>query len=268
MATYLDQIVEWHRARARLDDREIEALELEALAAPPTRDFLGVLTPGITRRQGEVALIAEVKRRSPKNGPIDLGLDAAAVAVDYERGGASCLSVLTDEAHFSGSPGDLVAARAATELPVLRKDFTISITDCYDARIMGADAVLLIAAVLDDATLSACIATSSALSMSALVEIHDEEDLERAVGLGARLIGVNQRDLHSFEVDTTRAVSLASEIPDELVSVAESGIRSPEDVAVLGAAGFDAVLVGEQLVRAADRSLAVRELLKGTLPCG
>jgi len=198
-----------------------------------------------------------VKRRSPSKGAIDADLDPAALAAAYERGGAACLSVLTDVAYFGGSPADLAAARDAVAVPVLRKDFTVSAADVCDARIMGADAVLLIAAALDDVELADFHALAIELGLDALVEVHDEPELERATGVDATLVGVNQRDLVTFAVDTDRAVRMAPKMPDGVIRVAESGINGPDDAAVLAAAGYHSVLVGESLVRSSDPAAAV-----------
>ena len=184
----------------------------------------------------------------------------ARLAQAFARGGARCLSVLTDAEFFGGSPRDLAEARAATELPVLRKDFTVAEADVCDARIMGADAVLLIVAALDDGELRAFHALALELGLAALVEVHDEAELERALATGATLVGVNQRDLESFEVDHDRAERVAAAVPPEVVRVAESGIRGADDAIRLAQAGYDAVLVGETLVRASDPAAAVRSL--------
>jgi indole-3-glycerol phosphate synthase len=205
-------------------------------------------------------VIAEVKRRSPSKGGIAPDLDPAALARAYERGGAACLSVLTDVEFFGGSPEDLAAARAAVRVPVLRKDFTVSAHDVVDARLMGADAVLLIAAALDASELRDLHALARELGLDALVEVHDEPEVDAALAVDASLIGVNQRDLVTFEVDTARAVRLASRLPDGVVRVAESGITGPEDGAHLAEAGYHAVLVGESLVRSSDPVEAVRLL--------
>jgi len=255
MATYLDRILAAHRARARADDRSLAPLVAEARAQSLPRGFAAAL-----RASQGVAVIAEVKRRSPSKGDLASGLDPAALAAAYERGGATCLSVLTDAEFFGGSPDDLRAARAATRLPVLRKDFTVSPADVCDARIMGADALLLIVAALDDSELSDFHAFATELGLDALVEVHDEHELERALQVGATLIGVNQRDLFTFDVDTDRAVRLAPQMPEGVVRVAESGITGPEAAAPLAAAGYHAVLVGESLVRSADPSAAVAAL--------
>jgi indole-3-glycerol phosphate synthase len=259
VATYLDRIMDAHRARAAADHRPLDHLIGAALACGPTRGFRAALatTPGL-------AVIAEVKRRSPSKGDLAPHLDPAALAADYARGGASCLSVLTDEDFFAGSAADLAAARGAVSLPVLRKDFTVAAADVCDARLIGADAVLLIAAALDDAELADFATLAGELGLDALVEIHDEAELERALVINADLVGVNQRDLVTFEVDQDRAVRMAPMMPAGVVRVAESGIRGPHDAAVLAAAGYHAVLVGESLVRAGDPAAGVRALREVT----
>jgi indole-3-glycerol phosphate synthase len=271
--TYLDRIVAAHRAAAAADTRPLAGLVDAARAQPPTRGFGAALRaaarPGPAGARADagtaldartIAVIAEVKRRSPSKGDLAPDLDPAAVARAYERGGAACLSVLTDVGFFGGSVADLQAARAATALPVLRKDFTVSAADVCDARIMGADAVLLIAAALDDAELADLHALSLGLGLDALVEVHDEDELDRALAVGATLVGVNQRDLVTFVVDPDRAVRVAAAMPASVVRVAESGIQGPGDARALAAAGFDAVLVGESLVTAGDPAAAVAAL--------
>jgi|SRR5437763_7360893 len=251
--TYLDAILRAHRASAADDERTLDALLDEARACPAVRGFEHSLRDGFS-------VIAEVKRRSPSKGAIDADLDPVELARAYERGGAAALSVLTDADHFGGSPDDLAAARAAVHIPVLRKDFTVSAADVCDARIMGADAVLLIVAALDDVELSEFHALARELGLDVVVEVHDENELDRAMALDPRIIGVNQRDLVTFAVDTERAVHLAPRIPPGVVRVAESGIGGPDDAEPLVAAGYDAVLVGESLVRAPDRAMAVSAL--------
>jgi indole-3-glycerol phosphate synthase len=262
MATYLDRILDSHRAAARADGRSIDRLVEQAAAAPPVRGWRQALAERSGRMGGPhvVAVIAEVKRRSPSKGDLLVGLDPGSLARAYAEGGASCLSVLTDEAFFGGSRADLQAARAAVPLPVLRKDFTVSALDVCDARLMGADAVLLIAAALDDAELRHLHALAGELGMDALVEIHDEAELERALAVGATVVGVNQRDLVTFAVDSARAVRMAPLMPAGVVRVAESGIAGPADVRALADAGYDAVLVGEHLVTSADPAAAVAAL--------
>lgn len=261
--TYLDRIVAAHRAAAAEDGRALDALVDQARAeAPPVRDFAGALLaePGSRAEQKGLAVIAEVKRRSPSKGDLHADLDPADVARSYAAGGAACLSVLTDVDWFGGSPDDLRAARAAVELPVLRKDFTVSAHDVADARLMGADAVLLIVAALDDAELADFHALARELGLAALVEVHDEAELDRALAVGANLVGVNQRDLVTFQVDPERAVRVGKVIPGEVVGVAESGIKGPADATPLREAGFAAVLVGESVVTSGDPAAAVAAL--------
>lgn len=253
--TYLDRILEAHRASAAADSRPIEGLLDAAGAAAPARDFVAALCDG-----DGLGVIAEVKRRSPSKGDLNPDLDPAQVASSYREGGANCLSVLTDVEFFGGSVDDLQRARRAAGIPVLRKDFTVAPADVCDARIMGADAVLLIVAALDDTELADLHALSVELGMAVLVETHDEAEVERALEVGATLIGVNQRDLVTFEVDTDRAVRVGSVIPDTVVKVAESGIRSAPEARRLAEAGYDAVLVGESLVTSGDPTAAVAEL--------
>jgi indole-3-glycerol phosphate synthase len=263
MATYLDRIVQAHREAARTDRRDLEVLRSLALSAAPTRGFASAL-----RSPAGVTLIAEIKRASPSKGALAPDLDPRKLAADYQAGGASALSVLTDVGFFSGSVEDLVEARDAVTLPVLRKDFTVRSADVLDARIMGADAVLLIVAALSARELQDLIALAVSVGIDALVEVHDETEAERALVAGATLIGVNQRDLTTFDVDTERAVRVARSLPSKLILVAESGIRDEEDVVRLGDAGFSAVLVGETLVTAADPRAAAAELLSGVARTG
>jgi indole-3-glycerol phosphate synthase len=256
MTTYLDKIVAAHRDAAAADRRPIDALIAECRTLAPARGFRAALAAA-----PELAVIAEIKRRSPSKGDLNADLDAAAMAVAYQRGGATCLSVLTDVDYFGGSPADLQAARAACALPVLRKDFTVSAHDVADARRMGADCVLLIAAALSPGELDEFHALATEVGLDVLVEIHDEPEMEVALGVGATLIGVNQRDLVSFEVDHARAVRMGSAFPGGVVKVAESGVRGKADAESLRAAGYDAVLVGETLVTAGDPAAALAELI-------
>lgn len=256
MATYLDGILAYHRRRAAADRRPLDPLAEAAAAQPPARPFAAAIgAPGL-------AVIAEIKRRSPSLGRITDDLDPAAAAVEYERGGAACLSVLTDREHFGGSPADLAAAREATRLPVLRKDFAVSPADICDARLMGADAVLLIAAALAPEELGRLSRLASELGIATLVEVHDEAEIEAAACAGASAVGVNQRNLATFEVDPARAERLRPLLPPGMPAVAESGIKGALDAARIAAAGYDAVLVGEHLVRAADRRAAVGDLVR------
>ncbi len=254
-ATYLDRIVDFHRRAAVHDSRNHAELETAARSVPlPTRGFRKAL------RQPGLSVIAEIKRRSPSKGDLAVNLVPASLATSYESGGAACLSVLTDSDHFGGSVADLQEARNATRLPVLRKDFTVCEHDVFDARIMGADCVLLIAAALDDKELAGLHSLAVELGLDVLVEIHDEYELERALNVGADLIGVNQRDLHTFVVDHDRAKRVGRSMPSIVVRVAESGVRDARDAASLAEAGFDAVLVGESLVTANDPAGAVKDL--------
>ena len=232
------------------------ALRKQAEAAGPARDFAGALRGG-----REVSLIAEIKRKSPSAGWIREDLHAAGQASAYAHGGAAALSVLTDEEHFGGSREDLESARAAVEVPVLRKDFILEPVQLYEARAMGADAVLLIVRILEGAQREELLSVAGELGMAALVETHDADELERALAAGAGVVGINNRDLSSFETDLAVGEELARTVPDGVVLVGESGIGGPEDVDRLGAAGVDAVLVGESLVRAPDAMAAVAELV-------
>ncbi len=253
-ATYLDRILVAHRAEAARDERPIDELIEQAQALLPTRGFEAALErPGL-------GVIAEIKRRSPSKGDLNPGLDPAELAQSYERGGAACLSVLTDREFFGGSPVDLAEARAAVSLPVLRKDFTVCERDVCDARLMGADAVLLIVAALDGRELAHLHSLALRIGLDVLVEVHDADELNRALDVGATLIGVNQRDLVTFAVDTERAASLRPLMPGGTVSVAESGVAGAADAAVLRSAGYHAVLVGESVVTSGDPEAAVRAI--------
>jgi len=256
MATYLDAILQAHRTAAQADNRNLEQLIDQARLLPKTRGFAAALNAST-----KLAVIAEVKRRSPSKGVLSADLDPILLCQSYASGGASCLSVLTDEDYFGGSAEDLAAARGAVSLPVLRKDFTVSAHDVCDARLMGADCVLLIAAALDDVELQDFSELATELGMDSLVEIHDEAELERAVSCtSAKLLGVNQRDLETFMVDQARALRLAAIMPANSIRVAESGVRGQEDALALATAGYHAVLVGEHLVRSADPSAAISKL--------
>jgi indole-3-glycerol phosphate synthase len=236
------------RARAR-------DLEAAASAAPTPLDFEAAL-----RRSGKVALIAEVKRRSPGAGEIRPGLDPATIGRGYAAHGAAAISVLTDRDYFGGSLVDLAAVKAATSIPILRKDFVIDPLQVTEARAAGADAVLLIARILDDALLATLQRTATNLGLTALVEVHDETELARAVAAGAEVIGINNRDLRTFKTDLAVTLRLLERVPPEAVVVSESGIRTRADVERLGQEGVHAVLVGETLLRAADPAEAAGQL--------
>lgn len=254
---YLDKIVQSHREVASRDQRNLDDLAGQASALSSTRGFGERLVQG---SRESLCVIAEIKRKSPSKGVLRANLDAAHIALLYEQGGASCLSVLTDEHFFGGSVDDLQIARASTSLPVIRKDFTVSEFDVLDARLMGADCVLLIAAALTDDELSRFHDLAVQVGLEVLVETHDEHELERALNVGATIVGVNQRDLVTFEVDHARAERMASLIPPTVVRVAESGVRNADDARRLRDAGYDAVLVGESIVTSSDPVAAVRDL--------
>lgn len=261
MSTYLDRILHEHRSRVRDDARRTDSLIERCGDLEPCRGFTSALTGG-----SRLAVIAEVKRRSPSKGDLAADLDPARLAAEYADGGAACLSVLTDAANFGGSPQDLAAARGAVDLPVLRKDFTVGPNDVVDARLMGADCVLLIVAALDDRELADFAALAGELGLDALIEAHDEAEVERALAqTPGHLIGVNQRDLVTFAVDQQRARRVASMIPPSSTKVAESGVRDSNDAEALATAGYDAVLVGEHLVTSRDPAAAV-DALRVPLP--
>jgi len=242
--------------RADVEERK-RSRPLDRLGArtSPRRPFRAALA-----EPGRIHVIAEFKRRSPSRGAIRADADPASMARAYAAGGAAALSVLTDEPFFGGSLEDLAAARAATALPVLRKDFVIDPYQVAEAAAAGADAVLLIAAALPGAELPALHAAAEQAGLDALVEVHDGGELARAREIGARLIGVNSRDLRTMTVDLGTALVLAAAIPDDVVAVAESGIRTAADVARLRAAGYDAFLVGERLMADPDPASALRSL--------
>lgn len=250
LATKTDEVTVLHEPATRATILEA------ALATGPPRDFGSAL-----QGNGALAVIAEIKRRSPSKGELAPDLDPTVLASAYEAGGAACLSVLTDQLYFGGTVADLQDARAATRIPVLRKDFTIDEIQVYETRAIGADAVLLIAAAVpDDALLGDLRTLASELGLAALVEVHDERELERSLAAGATLIGVNSRDLTTFGEDLDVAERLIERLPPDVVTVAESAIRNPADAQRMADAGFDAVLVGEALVRAEDPAAAVRAL--------
>jgi indole-3-glycerol phosphate synthase len=232
-----------------------KTLERDAATAPSPRDFAAALSA-----PDRVAVIAECKRRSPGAGEIRPGLDPAELTRGYARAGAAALSVLTDRDYFGGSLADLAAAKDATPLPALRKDFTIDPLHVLEARAGGADAVLLIVRILTDAMLARLHAEATSLGMAVLVEVHDRGELARALEVHPGIVGINNRDLATFRTDLGTTLELLEDVPDDLLVVSESGIRGPDDVARLGDYGVDAVLVGETLLRAADPEKATREM--------
>lgn len=256
------KVTDWLSRIVATKEEELEAVrprlaELRSRAADsaPPRDFIGAL-----RRPGEVRLLAEIKRRSPSAGLIRGDVDPVDVARAYAEGGAAALSVLTDEVYFGGNLSALERVRGAVELPLLRKDFLIEEVQVWEARAAGADAVLLIVRILDDARLAGLHALAHELGMATLVETHDPSELERALAIGAQCIGINNRDLDTFRTDLGLAIGLAPEIDPAVTLVGESGIRTADDVRRLGAAGVDAILVGESLMRQADLAMAAAAL--------
>lgn len=232
-----------------------EALPLRELGArcehlPPPRGFTTALRFRIER--GDAAVIAEIKRASPSRGLLREDFRPADIAASYERGGAACLSVLTDRDFFQGGDEHLVAARSACALPVLRKDFVIDAYQIYEARALGADCILLIVAALGDAQLVEFSGLAAHLGLDALVEVHDADELERALAIGAPLLGINNRDLRSFETRLDVTLNLLSRVPDDRILVTESGIHTAADVARMRTAGVHAFLVGEAFMRAGD----------------
>lgn len=233
-----------------------EELEAGIASAPRVRDFRAAVSDG-----GRVALIAEVKRRSPGAGEIRPGLDPAQLARDYEVGGASAVSVLTDAKFFGGSLADLTSVRSRVDLPVLRKDFLLDERQLLEARGSGADAILLIVRLLDDGRLAALIRHAEVdLGMTALVEAHDGTEVDRALAAGAGVIGINNRDLSDFTTNIDVTLGLIDRVPSDVVLISESGISSPEQVQQLGAVGVDAILVGEALLRESTPADGARRL--------
>jgi indole-3-glycerol phosphate synthase len=251
--TYLDTILQSHRRRAAQDSRDWEARVDQIRYDGPS--FVLAL------RQGSspfIKVIAEVKRRSPSKGLLAPDLDVAALAAAYRDAGASAVSVLTDQEFFEGSMEDLIVVRRTVALPVLRKDFTVSENDILDAVEAGASAVLLIVAALSDEELRSFMELTDRCGVDALVEVHDVDEGKRAVDAGARIVGVNQRDLRTFDVDTDRAASVLETLPREVLTVCESGLSRVEDVEGAAQAGFDAVLVGEAFVTSSDPSAVAK----------
>lgn len=244
-------------ARAELPEPEIEA---RARAAAAPRDFVAALTAGIAA--GRPAVIAEIKRASPSRGLLRAQFDAKAIAASYERGGAACLSVLTDRQYFQGAPEHLVDARAACALPVLRKDFIVDAYQVHEARAMGADCILLIAAALAGAQMREFESLAHALGMAVLVEAHDGAELEAALELATPLVGINNRDLRSFETRLETTLDLLPRIPPGRVVVTESGILAPADVERMRSHGVRAFLVGEAFMRAPDPGAALKNLFQ------
>ena len=262
--TILDRILARKRVEVAERERALPEAELrQRLAdghAPPVRPFRGALAERVAA--GIPAVITEIKRASPSAGTIRDPFDPAWIAGRYAEAGAAALSVLTDRDFFGGDDSHLPQAREASGLPALRKDFVIAPYQVSEARLLGADCVLLIAAVLDDAVLAECLAQARADGVAALVEVHDQAELDRALAAGADLVGINNRDLHTFETDLATSEALARHVPPHVLLVSESGIHSPTDLARLGAAGIHAFLVGEGLMRSQDPGAALVELVQ------
>lgn len=257
----LDRIVAYKKEEVAAAKARTPLAELEerASGAPCLRDFFGALSRKCAR--AEPGLIAEVKKSSPSRGLIRPDFDPAAIAKAYERGGAACLSVLTDGPSFQGSPEALVAARKATRLPVLRKDFMVDPYQVAEARAIGADCILIIMACTSDGLASELFSTARAMDMSVLVEVHNQDELERALMLNAWLIGINNRDLNTFETHLETTEELALLVPPGRIIVSESGIFTPCHITRLARAGASAFLVGESLMRQPDIEGATRALL-------
>jgi indole-3-glycerol phosphate synthase len=254
VGTYLDAIIAVHRARAAADDRDVgRAMRASLRVEDPPPLVEALIRPA----HEPVRVIAEVKRRSPSKVDLAPDLDPGDLGAAYASGGAAAISVLTDGPHFGGDPADVAAVRARSALPVLRKDFTVAPLDVADARAMGASGVLLIVSALSKRELRELLAVADSLGLAALVEVHDADELHRALDVGASVVGVNQRDLQTFEVNATRAVELAAEFSEDVVTVAESGISTREDAIACAQAGYDALLVGEALVTSPDPAAAV-----------
>jgi indole-3-glycerol phosphate synthase len=257
MSSILDRIVAYKRqetatARGRVPD---EQLDRRAAEVPPTHDFRAALERG-----PGVRIIAEVKKASPSTGLLRADFDPVAIARIYERNGAACISVLTDEPSFQGHLNDLTVVRAAVSCPLLRKDFILDRYQLLEARVAGADAVLLIAEVLDEAALPRLLREAAELGLQALVELYDRANLPRVLDSGARLIGVNNRDLRTFQTRLEHTLDLIEALPSGVCLVSESGIRTRADIDRLGSAGVRAVLIGETFMRAPDIGAKLREL--------
>jgi indole-3-glycerol phosphate synthase len=263
--TILDKIAAYKReevatAKARVPPRE---LQKQIAAAPPTRRFRAALR----RRKlaGNFGLIAEIKKASPSKGMIRTDFNPAALARAYQAGGATCLSVLTDTPSFQGQLGYLESVHAACDLPLLRKDFMLDPYQIFEARAYGADCILIILAMVDDDIARALIDVAAEVGMDTLVEVHDERELDRALSLRARMVGINNRDLKTFETDSNVTLRLAPLIPDDVLVVAESGLSTPADLTRLAEGGVTTFLIGESLMRQSDVAAATAALIGATV---
>ncbi len=239
-------------------ERPLAMLQDQVQHAQPVRDFAGALRKRAMQTQD--AVIAEIKKASPSAGIIREDFDPARLADSYQAGGATALSVLTDEVYFQGHREYLVQAKQATNLPVIRKDFIVDEWQVWDSRVLGADAILLIVAALDDQQLHALARLAKDLGLAVLVEVHDEDELERALQTDIELVGINNRDLHVFKTDLNTSLRLAPRISGDRLVVAESGIHTPEDIQRLQAGGIGAFLIGESLMRQPDPGQALKSL--------
>lgn len=260
MSDILSTILEHKHAEVaqRKSRRSHDILMSDARTAPPARGFVNALQRAFTH--GTPGVIAEIKKASPSKGLIRADFDSPAIATSYANGGAACLSVLTDEKFFQGSDAYLVAARRAVSLPVLRKEFIVDRYQIAESRCLGADCILLIAAALDDDQLAEYHEEATQLGLDVLIEVHDEAELETALKLAPRLIGVNNRNLKTFEVSLQNTVRLKALLPAGILMVAESGIHTRDDVALLQSADVNTFLVGEAFMRADDPGSRLREL--------
>lgn len=240
----------------RMSQKSLKTIQSVANNAPPSRGFL------VNLRQNNPAVIAEIKKASPSKGVIREDFNPTSIAQSYERGGATCLSVLTDEKYFQGHDKYLIAARNATTLPVLRKDFIVHPYQIYEARSLEADCILLIVSALNDTQLKEFHSIAVDIGMDALVEVHDEKELHRAVSLDAPLIGINNRNLSTFETTIDTTITLMNQIPAGVTLVTESGIRGSRDVQQLRTAGVTSFLIGETFMREEDPGAALREIFK------
>jgi len=262
MGTILSRIIEsrWAEVARRRRIMPETVLRIAAGKADAPRDFAGALV------RDEVNVIAEIKKASPSAGVLRREFEPVSLARAFEQSGAAALSVLTEEENFQGALAHLRDARAAVSLPVLRKDFIVDPWQVWEARAANADSFLLIAAALDDAALAGLLNLGRELGMEALVEVHTAEELERVLAAGARILGVNNRNLHTLEVRVETSLELAGMIPEDCVAVSESGLRSAEDLRKLSAAGFDAFLIGESLMREPDPGAALKRLIATAVP--